>query len=123
MNYKAWGYRLGLFSLALGATELLAGSRIANALGVPRRRGLVRAFGAREIAAGIGLVAAPAHSAGVWSRVAGDTLDLAALGLAARKSPRNRSVWGALAFVIGATALDVIVARELDRTTGKFIPA
>jgi hypothetical protein len=123
MDYKKLSYGLGVFSLGLGAAELLAAPRIAQKLGTPRRRGLVRAFGAREVIAGLGLLSAPAHSAGVWGRVAGDTLDLATLGAAARKSPRNRNVWGALAFVLGATALDIFVARGLDRTTGKLSPA
>jgi hypothetical protein len=32
-------------------------------------------------------------------------------------------VWSALAFVAAATALDVLTARGLDRTTGKMLPA
>lgn len=122
MNYKKLSFGLGLFSLALGAAELLAAPRIARSLDEPRRKGLIRAFGVREVVAGLGLVGAPAHSAGVWGRVAGDALDLAALGAAAGKSPRNRTVWGALGFVAAATALDVFVARGLDRTTGKTFP-
>ena len=123
MIYKRLGYGLGLFSLALGALELLAAPRIARSLDAPRRKGLIRAFGAREVVAGLGLVGAPASSSAVWGRVAGDALDLVALGAAARKSPRNRTVWGSLAFVAAATALDVFVARGLDRTTGKMSPA
>lgn len=113
---------LGVFSVALGAAELLAGTRIARALGTPGGTALVRLFGAREIAAGVGLLDGPAHSTRVWNRVLGDTLDLAALGLAARRSPRNRTVWGSLALVAGVTALDVAVARALDRGTGRMLP-
>jgi hypothetical protein len=123
MIYKRLGYGLGLFSIALGAVELLAAPRIARSLDAPRRKGLVRAFGVRELVAGAGLLGAPANASGVWGRVAGDALDLAALGQAARKSPRNRTIWGSLAFVAAATALDVFVARGLDRTTGKTSPA
>jgi hypothetical protein len=123
MNYKTLGKGLGIFSLGLGAVELLAAPRIAGALGAPARKGLVRAFGAREVVSGVGLVAAPAHAAGVWGRVAGDALDLAALAAAAVKAPRNRTVWGSLAFVLGAAALDLCVARGLDRTTGKTFPS
>src|ERR1700712_203671 len=68
-------------------------------------------------------LSAPAKLWPVWGRVAGDALDLVALGAAARKSPRNRTVWGSLAFVAAATALDVFVAGGLDRTTGKMSPA
>ena len=58
----------------------------------------------------------------MWSGVAGDGMDLAALGLAARKSPRDKAVWGARAFVAAATAPDMLVARGLDRTTGRTLP-
>jgi hypothetical protein len=122
MDYKKLGFGLGVFSIALGATELLMAPRIARALDAPKRKGLVRAFGAREVVAGAGLLSAPANAAAVWGRVAGDALDLAALGAAAGKAPRNRWVWGSLAFVLGATAIDVLVARGLDRTTGKTWP-
>ena len=72
--------------------------------------------------AGAGILAAPAASATIWNRVLGDTMDLAALGLAARRSPANPAIWSALAFVAAATALDVFTARGLDRQTGKLLP-
>lgn len=123
MIYKRLGFGLGVFSIALGALELLAAPRIARALDAPSHKGVVRAFGARELLAGAGLLAAPAHSAGAWARVAGDALDLGTLGLAAAKAPRNRTIRGALAFVLAAAALDLFVARGLDRTTGKTFPS
>ena len=49
-------------------------------------------------------------------------MDLAALGLAAKNTPRNKAVWGAAAFVVGATLIDILAARGLDRTTGKTLP-
>lgn len=123
MNGKAAGFGLGLFSLALGAVELVGARRLAKALSVEGSEGVIRAFGGREIAAGVALIGAPAHSARVWNRVAGDALDLGALALAARRAPRNPAVLGAIAFVVGATVLDVIVARSLDRSTGETVPA
>jgi hypothetical protein len=50
-------------------------------------------------------------------------MDLGALGLALRKGPRSKAAIGALAFVVGATVLDVLVAMGLDRKTGKMTPA
>ena len=123
MDYKTLGLGLGIFSVALGAVELLGSRRIARALDADEDQGLVRGFGVREVAAGVALLSAPANAAGVWNRVAGDAMDMTALGAAAVRSPRNRSVWGGLAFVLGATILDVIVARGLDRTTGRTFPA
>lgn len=122
MDYKATAKGLGWFSLALGAFELAAPGRIARALDAQGKKTLVRAFGAREIVAGVGLLGAPASSAMVWNRVAGDAMDLTALGLAAKRAPGNKAVWGAIAFVAAATVLDVVTARGLDRTTGKFWP-
>lgn len=124
MDAKRLSFGLGLFSIALGVAEVAATRRIARALGNDHRAGraTLRAFGAREMLAGAGLLAAPAHSTLVWNRVAGDAMDLAALGLAARSAPRHRAVWGALAFVAGATLIDALVARALDKSTGKALP-
>lgn len=122
MNYKGLSLGLGLFSLALGAAELFAPKRIARRLDAEDHAGVVRGFGAREVVAGLGILASPAASATVWNRVAGDAIDLGTLGLAARRSPRNRAIWGAIAFVIGTTVLDVVTARGLDRQTGKLWP-
>lgn len=123
MDYKKLSLGLGMFSLALGAAELFASRRIARALKVEGKgEGVIKAFGAREIAAGVGLLQSPAHAPRVWNRVAGDGMDLAALAAAARNAPRSKAVWGSIAFVVGATALDVLVALGLDRTTGKTIP-
>lgn len=122
MDYRKLSFGLGLFSIALGATELLASRRIAGALRARDQEGVVKAFGIREIVAGVGLLQSPAHSARMWNRVAGDFLDLGALGLAARRAPRKPAIWGALAFVAGATVLDSIVACGLDRSTGKTLP-
>jgi hypothetical protein len=116
------GFGLGLFSVALGAAELFAPRRLAGALGAEDHAGVVRAFGARELLAGANLLVAPAVATNVWNRVAGDAMDLVALGAAARRSPGNRVVWGALAFVAGVTLLDVVTALRLDETTGKTLP-
>ena len=122
MIYKTLGAGLGLFSLALGVTELFGARRIARTLDAEGHEGLIKGFGARELLAGASLMAAPAASANVWNRVAGDAMDLGALGLAARRSPRNAAIWGALAFVGAVTLVDILTARGLDRTTGKFLP-
>lgn len=114
-TWRAASIGLGLFSLALGAAEIFGSRRIAKGLDVEDRETVVRGFGYREIASGAGILAAPTSSAGVWSRVAGDVLDIASAGYAVRRSPANRLAWGALAFVTGALALDLIVARNLDR--------
>lgn len=115
MNYKAISRGLGWFSLALGAAELLGSRRITRALGVERGEGVVKAFGAREMVAGAGLLQAPAHATRMWGRVAGDALDLGALALVARKSGKRRALAGAVAFVAGAALIDTLVARGLGK--------
>jgi len=115
-KYRKAGVSLGLFSLALGAAEILAAQRITRKLGIEGREWLVRGFGAREVAAGATILARPDASGGVWNRVGGDVTDLTALAVAVRRSPGNPFALSSLAFVVGATVLDVVVARGLDRT-------
>ena len=107
---------LGWFSLGLGFAELLAPRTIAKITGVSNEHtGLIRLYGLREIAAGVMIFAQEKPAAGVWSRVAGDALDLASLGNAFT-SPNAKT--GRLAFatanVLAVTALDVMCARQLS---------
>ncbi|MBV9841590.1 MAG: hypothetical protein JOY99_08700 [Sphingomonadaceae bacterium] len=122
MNAKSAALGLGIFSIALGLTEIIGARRIAQALDAEGHEGVLKGFGAREIVAGLGLLQAPAHSSRMWNRVGGDGLDLAALGVLAVKSPRNGALWGAIAFVVAATIADVAVARALDAETGEALP-
>ena len=107
---------LGWFSIGLGLAELLAPRAIASISGVPKgRTGLIRLYGLREIASGIAIFSQQNPAGGVWSRVAGDALDLASLGAAAKSPDSNK---GRLAFatanVLAVTALDVICANQLS---------
>jgi hypothetical protein len=122
---KQAGLGLGLFSLALGAAELMAPGRIARALGLNPEGGAattLKAFGLREAMAGAMLVRGPALSTNVWNRVLGDAMDLGALTLALRTTRKPGAVAGALAFVGSVTALDWWTARALDRETGRALP-
>jgi hypothetical protein len=115
MNLRSLARPLGWFSIGLGMAELLAPRRIAEAHGAPDAGRVVQGFGVREIAAGIGILAAPQRSAGLWARAAGDALDIGAAGLAAaRAEGRARTIaLGTLAFVVGALAVDLLVARAV----------
>lgn len=102
---------LGWFSIGLGLVELAAPQRITRALGMRGSEGLVRAFGAREIAAGM-LTLSTEKPAGLMSRVAGDALDIATLMLAhTRRNRRRDNVTTALGAVIGITILDIIATQ------------
>jgi len=74
---------LGFFSIGLGLAETLRPHHLARAIGVSRRHSrLIRAMGMREIGNGLAIVAEPKDPRWMWSRVAGDALDLGLLGLA-----------------------------------------
>ena len=102
---------LGWFSLGLGLIELFTPHRITRSLGLEGNEGLVRAYGAREIGAGV-LSLSVDKKAGLWSRVAGDGLDIVTLLTALREdNPKRDNVALALTMVIGITLLDLIGAN------------
>jgi uncharacterized membrane protein len=121
---------LGWLSVGLGVAELSAPRQISRWLGVrdsQRACTVVRALGVREIASGAGLLASRRASAFLWSRVAGDVMDLALLGTARpaarrrfwpRARPRTR-LSAAAATVAGVALLDglaiVMRRRALSR--------
>jgi len=105
---------LGWFSIGLGLAELLAPHSLARALGMEARAELIRAYGMREIATGLGILSQEDPTPWVWGRVGGDLLDLATLAAGfAADNPRKGNVGLALAAVAGATVLDVICAQSL----------
>ena len=110
---------LGWFSIGLGAAEALAPGGIARLIGVEadrRNRNVIRAMGLREISHGLAILTNQRPTKAVWSRVAGDALDLTLLGraLANSENGRGRTLF-ATANVLAVTALDVVAARELSR--------
>jgi hypothetical protein len=113
---------LGWFSIGLGIAEVLMPRMMARALGVQDGAGVVRAYGLREIATGIGILAAKDPTPWVWGRVAGDALDLASLGGALAKSEQKACMVGAIGAIAGVTLADIATAkvlseiREKDRT-------
>lgn len=110
---------LGWFSIALGVAEIAAARPIARALGLPPAAAwLIRGFGAREIATGVGVLSAPANPQWLMARVGGDAMDLAALAFAARAgNPKRRNAIAATAAVAGVTAIDAIASGRLARLT------
>ena len=69
---------LGWFSLALGAVELMAPGTLTRALGLQGKEKLVRAYGVREVMAGIPTLSMD-KQVGLASRIAGDVIDIATL--------------------------------------------
>jgi hypothetical protein len=105
---------LGIFSLVLGAAELLAPRQLARALDIEGQERLLQLYGLREIGAGIGILASRNKAPWLWSRVAGDVLDLATLGAALGTSRRREAVAMAIGSVAVVTALDIACARALQ---------
>ena len=108
---------LGWFSIGLGLVELLAPQVLTRRLGQEGHEPIMRLYGAREIANGIGLLAARNRAPWLWGRVGGDALDAATL-LAGRKpgSARDSNLRFALFAVLGIAALDLICAQALSAT-------
>jgi len=110
---------LGLFSIALGTAEALMPGVMTKVIGVQdddRNRALMRTMGMREIGHGVAILSNQQPEKAVWSRVAGDALDLAFLGraLANPENNRGRTLF-ATANVLAVTALDVMCAKQLSR--------
>ena len=100
------------FSFGLGLTELIAPEWISETSGAPLSPGLIRAYGLREIAAGALTSVSPA--AGLWSRVAGDALDIGTVLARSRSANRSR-IAVTLAMLAGVAALDLWAAMRASR--------
>jgi len=108
---------LGWFSVGLGLAELAAPGAISRWLGVDDHAKLVRSYGLREIAAGVGILTNSKIAPHLWGRVAGDAVDLASLGAALRDEDSNRrAVAIAIGAVVGITVLDILAGKSLSAT-------
>jgi hypothetical protein len=112
MTSKRIAQGLGWFSIALGLLEITMARRLARGLGSRDLDWVLRAYGAREIATGVGLLASRNRAPWMWGRVAGDALDIATLAAAMPGSQRKRNVGIALGAVAGVTALDAACAMD-----------
>jgi hypothetical protein len=113
MNDEQAGRALGWTSIGLGVAEIAAPLWLSHQLGVGERQALLRALGVREVLSGVGILGRKSASAGMWSRVAGDVLDVALLGLAAINTKKRKVVFGAIAAVVALGVIDVLLASRL----------
>jgi hypothetical protein len=117
-THHALARGLGWFSIGLGMLELCAPRSLARGLGMPGSERLLQAYGLREIAAGVGILASRDPAPWMWGRVAGDALDVATLAAGLNEeNPQAGNVALALAAVGGVTALDVLCAYGLSATS------
>ena len=117
MSLSSLAKPIAWFSFALGAAELLAPRKIADAHGAPEGKNLVRAFGLRELAAGGAVLARPNSAWPFVARAAGDLLDIGAAGMAARgaRGGARKTALVSLATVVGFFVLDSLVARAVAK--------
>ncbi|WP_341209322.1 hypothetical protein [uncultured Sphingomonas sp.] len=99
---------LGWFSVGLGLAELIAPGQIARTLGLKGKEGLIRSYGARELASAVPTLSID-KPIGLAARIGGDGLDLATLATALhRDNPKRHNAAIATALVAGITLLDLV---------------
>jgi len=102
---------LGWFSVGLGIAELVAPGRLARTLGLEDKEGLIRAYGARELASAVPTLSID-KPVGLAARIAGDALDLGTLATGLhRDNPKWRNAAIATALVAGITLLDIAALK------------
>lgn len=116
---------LGLFSIALGVAELVAPHAVARLCGMrPGNASVIRLYGLREIATGVGILKSRNAAPWLWARVAGDMVDLVTLAGASdkRHATSLAKAGAAMTNVAAITALDVYAAtvykQAADRQAG-----
>lgn len=113
---------LGCVSVGLGLAGLIAPRSLGQLIGMPGHETLLRAIGMRELASGAGLLTLQQTKPWLWSRVAGDAMDLALLGTGLNRAnaARERTA-GAVLAVAAITAIDVAASlRETSQPRRAF---
>lgn len=110
---------LGLASVGIGLTELVAPRLVESMLGLDDQqshRGILQALGVRELMHGVGILTAENGNgeltSGIWARVAGDVLDTALLGVAATKTSRPATFAAVAIAVAGIGVADLYYALK-----------
>jgi hypothetical protein len=112
---------LGWFSIGLGLLELAAAGPLARGLGMRGQENLIRAYGLREIATGVGILVSTDRRPWIIGRVAGDALDVATLLANGRGNRHPFGLALGLAAVLGVTVLDLVCAEALRTEEGDRI--
>lgn len=120
---------LGFFSIALGVAELVAPHAVARLCGMrPGNASVIRLYGLREIATGVGILKSRNAAPWLWARVAGDMVDLVTLAAASDKRHASSlaKAGAAMTNVAAITALDAYAAtvykQPADRRAGVDYP-
>lgn len=123
-GYERLAKGLGWFSLGLGAAELFAAGPMARFIGVRNSGGnrtRLRAYGMREIGAGVGILSRQRPQGWLWARVAGDIVDIGSLASGVSSPGSNGArIAGSILAVAGVTALDLYCASQMSRLPGNI---
>ena len=112
---ESLAHALGWLSIGLGLAEIAAPRALAKLIGLNDNRTLLRMIGVREIASGVGILSRRRPVGWLWSRVGGDIMDFAVLGMAFTSPNANRRrVAAATAAVTGVTVLDLRASQQLS---------
>ncbi len=121
-GYERLAKGLGWFSIGLGAAELFAAGPLARFIGIRdtgRHRATLRAFGVREMGAGVGILSRQRPQGWLWARFAGDILDIGSYLSAASEGVTSAGgVALTLTSLAGVTALDMYCASQMSRLPG-----
>jgi uncharacterized membrane protein len=107
---------LGWFSIGLGLAEVLMPQKVARLIGLDEdeHTTLLRAYGVRELAAGVGILTRPKPTYWMWNRVLGDAVDLKSLRSAMNTTGNDRGKLKLAALAVaGVTALDIVSSMRL----------
>lgn len=120
-SVKGLARGLGWLSLGLGVAELVAPRSLSRALGPEVQPALIRVCGLRELASGLGILRSSDPRPWLWSRVAGDAFDLAALAPAlGQGNPKGGAAGLAFGAVAAVTALDIACAAHLEQERARI---
>jgi hypothetical protein len=106
---------LGLFSIALGVTQLVAPRWLGVQAGLGQQPRLLRLIGVRELLTGAGVLLQRTPNSALWLRVLGDLVDFAVLMRALRQSPRRTRAGIALTIVSIVGLIDLWAAYRAQR--------
>lgn len=115
------GHPLGWLSVGLGTLQLTAPRVVQRLSGTDdsrTARAMVPLVGARELIQGAGLLGSRKTAWWAWTRVGGDAMDLASLGvaLARRSGARRRRLAGMTGVVMAIAAVDLVTALRAGRS-------
>ncbi len=114
MDAKTVASALGLLSIGLGVTQLIAPRALGRTIGVGEHPVAMRSMGIREVATGAAVLSEERPKTGLWARVFGDLLDLSVLATVAAAQREHRGRIAVAAGMVAAVGIaDYLCAREL----------